>query len=198
MPNLNERPQERGENHNRVETRTHKRIDADRSPERTMETSKDAERIVIDFFNKYFRDVIKVRPASYLRDAESMMTATAHNIGVIADYTDREPAMLMEITTAKDVTDSIKQLKDHPSIKLHEGKKYEPSVPKIMIRLEPEAVDEFMGDYNFEKHPKLEQRILEDTIASLKFDLIKTRNYAEMRQIQYLLDVFSGQKDKLH
>jgi hypothetical protein len=183
---------------NKVEKRVNARIDKHKSPEWQSEISREGERLVRDFFNKYFSDVIRVRPVSSLEDAESITAAAGHHIGAIA-YSYSQPVMAMEIATdPSELKESLKQLKDHPSIRLRESGKYEVPVPKVFIRLEPELVESYMQDYDISKHANIEQRILDDTIASLKYSLDKSRDDEERRRTRKILEIFVGQKDKLH
>lgn len=184
----------------RTEKKYIKRIDNNRSPARVLEIAKQAERIVIDFFNQHFRDTIRVRPATAFEDAGNLITETGKQIDAVA-YADRGPAMCMQITTAGNIAvikEKMRQISDNPTVRLEEMGRHDVPIPKVLIRLEPKDVEYFMRDRRFERHVDIGEKILYDTIVSLKFDLIRTQNEKEKKKIQELLDIFEGKKEHSH
>ncbi len=153
----------------------------------------DAEAVVLDFFNKNFEG-LTVRASTGSEDSGVRQIEKGKQIDAVA-YMNGESAMCMQITTARDPNiqkEKMRQLQENPFVRLSEMKPQDTSIPKVLIGLDPKEIEAFLSDHDFSMHPKISEKILKDTILSLKFDLSKTQNKKEQDKIKNLVAFFEA------
>ncbi len=159
----------------------------------------DAESVVLDFFNKNFEG-LTVRTSTESEDSGRQQIVKGRQIDAVA-YMNGESAMCMQITTTGDSNrqkEKIRQLQENPFVRLSEMNPKDTSIPKVLIGLDPKEVEAFLSDHDFSLHPKITEKILADTVTSLRFDLTKTQNKKEQDKIKTLLAFFESGSSQVH
>ncbi len=158
-----------------------------------------AEDVVSDFFNKNFEG-INVRPATESEDSGTKQIVSGKQIDAVA-YMDGHAAMCMQITTARDqkvIKEKMRQLAEKPFVRLDSMDAKDSAIPKVFIGLNPEEVSAFLKDHDFSAHPQITEKIIHDTLASLKFDLTQTKDKTEQDKIKKLIAFFGADNGVVH
>lgn len=166
--------------------------------EQTSSTGKSAEETVINFFKQAFPNM-EVRTATAKEDHGMDEFATGKAVDAIA-YLDKKPALGLQITTTESqqfISKKINEMQKQPFLRLEEMKTADPAIPRALIYLDAKEVQEFSKDKNFDMHPKLGRQILDSTVKSLQFDLLKTSNQQEISRLQSLLQLIHSKQTEL-
>lgn len=170
-------------------------LDKELHPE--SDKGKEAERVVIEFFQKAFPGKVEVRPA----DEEEDSGKGGQIVDAVA-YLDGKAAMGLQITTATDKEARLKKMEEmrqSPFIRLpKEMQPKDPNIPRVLVFLEQKEVKSYQDDpqHDLKQHRRLSQQILESSINSLKFDLLMTKNPREIHRINTLLSLLEQEKKK--
>jgi len=115
----------------------------------------DAEDLVIDFLSSQFPN-IEVRHSTQEEDSGVKQITKGKQIDAVA-YMSGLPAMVMQITTARDPkvrSEKMSQLRDNPFVRLDEMKPQDPSVPKVLISVDANSTEAYLKDKDFQNIQK--------------------------------------------
>jgi hypothetical protein len=193
-------------NPGRVETARIRTIDDKRATKLSLELGPRAETVVIDFLNRFLRGKMRVRPATRFEDAgvikpgENVIDEVGYQIDTVMED-EWGPVMVMQVTTATNPHvqhEKMVQISNEPTTRLENMRSVDVPIPKILIRLDPRAVELFLKDYNFDKHPGIGQKIINDIVAGLNYVIVRVKTDKERAKIQKLLDFFHKLTEQSH
>jgi hypothetical protein len=182
------------------------KIDSKRPPEHSLETANWAEQAVIDFLNYRLKGKMRVRPATSFEDAgvikpgQNVIDEMGYQVDAVVED-EWGPVMAIQVTTASNPyiqKEKMLRISDEPTTRLETMRSADTPIPKILIGLDPRAVESFLKDYKFEKHQDLGDKIMNDIVAGLNFVMIRVKTDKEKAKIQKLLEFFQHRPETSH
>lgn len=181
-----------------IEKQYVKNLDAQKtSPNQEVgDQGKAAEKAVADFL----RSVVgmETRPATKVEDSGLQQIVKDKAIDIVG-YLEGRPAIGIQITTATDSkvrSNKTNDLINRPFIRLFEMTSSDVAIPRSLVFVDAVEIKSFLFDQDITKHPKLARQIIEGNIASLKIDLMKTKNPKEQDLVNKQLALFETIKDQ--
>lgn len=180
-----------------IEDKYVKKLDKQKTPPdpEIRDQGKAAERVVIELIQQIIPGLV-VREATSQEDSGRAQITKDPAIDAVG-YLSGHPAIGIQITTAIDSkvrSNKTGDLINRPFMRLPEMTTNDMSIPRSLVFVEAAEVKAFLSDPDITKHPKLARQITESNIASLKIDLMKTKNPKEQELINNLLALFTEAK----
>ena len=157
---------------------------------------RKGEELVVDFFQHI--PGIETRLSTPTEDSGVEEDIGPKYIVDAVSYMDGRPVMGIQITTAEsssEINKKLKELRDHPFLRLPEMKREQPSIPKVLVYMDKINTQKVATE-GFVKHPEAAIQVLDSALTSLKFDLTQTKNPTEAIAINNLITLL--EKEKRH
>lgn len=120
-------------------------------------------------------------------------------VDLVVSFADGRAAFATQITSSDQrgvMEKKIKEMRDHPFIRLDEMNPHEVSIPKVLVFLDAGQIKNFFNDPTMKKYPELPLKVIDDHIRSLIFDLSQTQNPPQQKAVKELIQIFTEEKKK--
>jgi hypothetical protein len=142
---------------------------------------------------------LKVRPAT-LEEDMGPENGGHQTIDLVVSFSDtNKPAFAIQITSSDRrgvMEKKLKEIRDHPFIRLDTMIKGDSAIPKVLVALEARQIKNFFENPDLTKHPELSIKVLDDILRSLAFDLARTQISLEKEAVSKLIGIFEEEKKK--
>lgn len=179
-----------------MENRYVERIDRQASAEEFRGQGLPTEEFVSLFYNSI--PGLKVRFSTPEED-KGPEIGGHQTVDLVVSFSDGRFAFATQITSSVEkgvIEKKIKEMQNHPFIRLEGMKPGDLSIPKVLVALNAGQIKKFFQNPNLAKYPELSLKVIDDHIRSLTFDLSKTQNPLEQKAVSELIEIFKEEKKK--
>jgi hypothetical protein len=155
------------------------------------------------FVESFYESVpgLKARAATAAEDAGG--NEGQQTVDVVVSFSDGRHAFAVQVTgnSSKEIMKKkLEEMSNRPFVRLPDTLPNEPSIPKVLVFLDPLHVKKFFDgtDPTIKATAKLDLmiKVIDDHIRSFTFDLAKTKNPAEQAAVKNLIAIFTEEKKK--
>ncbi len=154
-----------------------------------------ADDLVVEMLDKHLPEGLSARKSSYEEDSGLDQIVKGKKVDVVVNL-DEHPAMVMQVTVGESretKDEKLELMRREPFVRLPEMNPSDVALPRVLVKLPAEEVLNFTGDSSKnEVEGTIWNKIVDGTLLSLQFDLLKTKNPKEQKHIKILMDIFKS------
>ncbi len=158
-----------------------------------------AEELILNTINNNFKE-FKARLSTLEEDSGRKDIGMRQTIDIVVyDHNTDRPVMALQVTcnnSKEKMQKKMRELMDHPFVRLPEMKSKDHAIPKGLIYIEEDKVDTYAGDPEFANSPEVLLRFIDGAVNSLKADLLLTKNPLEKKAIEDLIKSLTQEQQK--